>query len=647
MVGDASRFRSRRTVGGVCHGGFRGTSSKTKTPRRHGLNPGGRLPTTAEATDNERRISRHEDEAKLSSGPAKFLTSRVSVLAAVVGRRDLEGEAAAAGSSPIRVCCAVRPPLAAWHTLSEGVTAVGLRSRSAVYDALSAALPGFPGYRDDQPLDLPPLTERDEQELRDLIADRGFDPFSEALAKVGNCAHPVRLVGSSQRVDTRTGEILSTYSSAEEPLGATFVRCGNRRESECPSCSRLHAGDMFHLIRAGIAGGKTVPETVAENPLVFATFTAPSFGHVHGRRDSGPCRSAAPGARCRHGRRLGCPARHTEDDAILGQPLCGECYDYASHVVWQWWAPALWRRFTIALNRLVAKQQGIPAGRLGEVATVQYAKVGENQLRGVIHFHGLIRLDGPKTDEGFAPAPVDLEAGALAALVRRAAARVRLRVPGVDAQDPDRVLAFGQQLDARPVRNSRRTDDPDRQLIPDQVAGYLAKYATKSVGDTSVSADRHYARIRATVGALANRARAAAPDNATDAQAPYRLLGKWAHMLGFRGHFATKSRRYAITLGQLRRARRRAQQLIAQHRANGTPLDLASLEADLLAEDDDETTLVIGHWTYAGTGWATEAQTMLANAAAARAREYDQWGANERRKQWKRTKEGNDHEKAS
>ncbi len=77
-------------------------------------------------------------------------------------------------------------------------------------------------------------------------------------------------------------------------------------------------------------------------------------------------------------------------------------------------------------------------------------------------------------------------------------------------------------------------------------------------------------------------------------------------MLGFRGHFATKSRRYSITLGALRRARRRAQALIAERNATGRPLDLAALEADLLADDDDETTLVIGHWTYAGTGWATD-----------------------------------------
>ena len=32
-------------------------------------------------------------------------------------------------------------------------------------------------------------------------------------------------------------------------------------------------------------------------------------------------------------------------------------------------------------------------------------------------------------------------------------------------------------------------------------------------------------------------------------------LRAWAHMLGFGGHFATKSRRYSTTLGALRRAR--------------------------------------------------------------------------------------------
>ena len=102
-------------------------------------------------------------------------------------------------------------------------------------------------------------------------------------------------------------------------------------------------------------------------------------------------------------------------------------------------------------------------------------------------------------------------------------------------------------------------------------------------------------------------------------------------MLGFRGHFASKSRRYSLTLGALRRARRRAQALMAACRAEGRPLDLASLEADLLAEDDQETTLVVGHWHYVGSGWASEGERVLAIAAAARAREYAQWQAEQRK----------------
>jgi len=492
-------------------------------------------------------------------------------------------------------------------------------------------LPGlFPGFGESAPLDVPPLSKRTEQEVCDLLVSGRFDAWSQALARVGDCAQPIKLRGRSETVDTTTGEIVSTYSSEQEPLGVTHVRCGNRRASECPSCSRLYAADMFHLIRCGVTGGKTVPETVAENPLVFATLTAPSFGTVHGRRDEH--RRCHPhsrrGPRCEHGRPRTCHATHGEDDPALGQPLCPDCYDYASHLVWQWWAPDLWRRFTIALRRLVAKAFEVPATRLVDFATVQYAKVAEYQVRGVVHFHALIRLDGPRTTDGFAAAPTAIDADCLAHLVRDAVASVRLTVPGVDADDPSRMLAFGRQLDARAVRTSRRTDNPDRVLTPEQVAGYLAKYATKSAEDTGVTDSSHHRRIRTTARSLAGRA---AADGRAEAGAPYQLLGKWVPMLGFRGHFASKSRRYSLTLGALRRARRRAQALIAASRAEGRPQDLASLEADLLADDDQETTLVVGRWHYVGSGWASEGERVLAIAAAARAREYAQWRAEQRK----------------
>jgi hypothetical protein len=64
-------------------------------------------------------------------------------------------------------------------------------------------------------------------------------------------------------------------------------------------------------------------------------------------------------------------------------------------------------------------------------------------------------------------------------------------------------------------------------------------------------------------------------------------LRAWAHMLGFRGHFSTKSRRYSTTLGALRTARadwRRAQ------------------VAPVGETEPRETTFVLSHWVFAGTG---------------------------------------------
>jgi len=515
---------------------------------------------------------------------------------------------------------------------------VSLRSEGAVYDAIFAVfpdlVPGLAGHADPVP-DLSSETVT-RTELADLFTSDRFGPWTEALQRVGNCARPIRLRGTSSRIDSTTGEILSSYSSADEPIGITYTRCGNRREAVCPSCSRLYAGDTFHLIRAGVSGGKTVPEHVADNPLVFATLTAPSFGRVHGRRDGlQRCHPERTG-RCRHGCPAGCPARHAEDDPQLGQPLCADCYDYDSHVVWQWWAPHLWRRFTIALRRSVAKDLGIPATRLAEAATVQYAKVAEDQRRGAIHFHALIRLDGPASPEGFAPAAAGIDAARLAVHVRRAAAHVRLTVAGVDEDDSARILAFGRQVDARPVSTRRRPDDPTRILSAEQVAGYLAKYATKSAGQEADATDGHHRRMRATCRALAARARIS---GAAAEGGDYEGLGRWVHNYGFRGHFASKSRHYSITLGALRRARRRAQALLAEARQLGERIDLAALEAELLA-DEAETTLVIGHWQYVGTGWANRTERVLALAAAARAREYDVWKAEQRRNNSDNSREG-------
>ena len=132
---------------------------------------------------------------------------------------------------------------------------MSMRTRAVVYDALSTSAPdAVPGFGEGAPLELPALSDQVERHLVEMVASKDLDDWSHALAKVGNCARPIRLQGRADTVDTSTGQIVASYSSSQEPLGVTHVRCGNRRASECPSCSRLYAADMFHLIRAGVAG---------------------------------------------------------------------------------------------------------------------------------------------------------------------------------------------------------------------------------------------------------------------------------------------------------------------------------------------------------------------------------------------------------
>ena len=164
------------------------------------------------------------------------------------------------------------------------------------------------------------------------------------MEATGGCAKPVRLTGHSEIRD-RDGAVLV------ERWGEILAPCGNRRASVCPACSDRYAGDAFHLLRAGLAGGaKDVPTTVTDKPRAFLTLTAPSFGPVHTRRTT-PAGRAIP---------CGCRERHHPDDPRIGSPLDPDSYDYVGSVLWQAHAGQLWHRFTIALRRALAGQLGVP-----------------------------------------------------------------------------------------------------------------------------------------------------------------------------------------------------------------------------------------------------------------------------------------------
>jgi hypothetical protein len=155
------------------------------------------------------------------------------------------------------------------------------------------------------------------------------------------------------------------------------------------------------------------------------------------------------------------------------------------------------------------------------------------------------------------------------------------------------------------------------------VASYLAKYSTKGTETTGHASARFTAE---TIDLYAN------PDGTHPERliaAWWRLghhpdyggLRRWAHMLGFGGHFLTKARRYSIRFHDLRAARiiyRRTHDAGPEHR----PIRTAD-------HADDDTTLIIGALTYAGTGWQTTGDALLANTTADQARKRRQAGHDE------------------
>ncbi|MEV7690133.1 replication initiator protein RepSA [Streptomyces bungoensis] len=426
-----------------------------------------------------------------------------------------------------------------------------------------------------------------------LAGSTGFDRIQDQIRRTGGCTDPIRLQGTTVTRERLTGHVLYSYSTATEPGGVLRVACGNRRASRCPACAWTYAGDTYHLIRAGLVGdpAKGTPETIRDHPRVFATLTAPSFGPVHNRPGNRPCR---------------CGTHHQEDAPELGAPLDPESYDYAGAVLWNNHASDLWRYFTIYLRREIAKRAGLTQKAAREQSRVSFGKVAEYQKRGAVHFHAVIRFDGPEGPDDPPPAWATLDL--LTDAIRAAAARVAVDVPPARYQpDPDqpartepaRTLRWGEQVDVRPIR----AFGDGAEITEQAVASYVAKYATKAA-ETTGTVDRR-------IGNKEALALLEVPDHSARLIAacldlhplyPDRKLRDWAHMLGFRGHFSTKSRRYSTTLGALRQVR-------ADYRAAQQRAALGLPDPD----DEEATTLTLAHWVYAGHGHTPGESWLAAN----------------------------------
>jgi hypothetical protein len=279
---------------------------------------------------------------------------------------------------------------------------------------------------------------------------------------------------------------------------------------------------------------------------------------------------------------MSCATRHSRDDILLGEPLCPDCYDYTGSVLFNACAPELWRRFAITLRRTLARQTGLTNRALAAQVRVSYAKVAEYQRRGVVHFHAIIRLDGHAGPTTAPPAWATL--ALLTAAIDQAARTVHLNIPAASGP-PARTLARGRELDTRPITATG-------ELTDSRVAAYVAKYATKAAECTGTLDRRVTPADRLADLPIREHARRLIAEclrlsKLSDLEGL--RLAAWAHMLGFRGHFSTKSRTYSITFGALRadRAAYQREQAVA---------------AGLMPDLAPDSTLVLAQWNFAGRG---------------------------------------------
>ena len=166
------------------------------------------------------------------------------------------------------------------------------------------------------------------------------------------------------------------------------------------------------------------------------------------------------------------------------------------------------------------------------------------------------------------------------------------RLPDVSLIPRARAARWGGQVDVREVAGEERG----------KVAGYLAKYATKhtecvggldrrlKVEDLdALPVSEHIHRLVVAAWLLAIHD----PQLRTD---------RWAHQLGYKGHFLTKSRYYSTTFTKLRLARAR---WVAWQRALNRldPWELMRQTAGRVLRK---------RWQVAGFGWRLEGDALLA-----------------------------------
>ncbi|WP_373307734.1 replication initiator, partial [Streptomyces griseus] len=192
----------------------------------------------------------------------------------------------------------------------------------------------------------------------------------------------------------------------------------------------------------------------------------------------------------------------------------------------------------------IARRAGLTQKAAREQSKVSFGKVAEYQKRGAVHFHAVIRFDGPEGPDTPPPGWATLDL--LDDAIRAAAARVEVIVPANPEAGINEgwTLRWGTQLDVQPIGAFGNGED----LTEQAVASYVAKYATKAA-ETTGTVDHRVGNKEALILLDVPEHPRRLIEACLDLHHAYpdRKLRDWAHMLGFRGHFSTKSRAYSTT----------------------------------------------------------------------------------------------------
>ncbi len=207
------------------------------------------------------------------------------------------------------------------------------------------------------------------------------------------------------------GRSCATTPTSALPDGVIYKACGNRRTSACPSCAETYRRDAFQLLRAGLIGGKGIPEHVCRSPGRVRHLHRPLLrprphpprpaAHLRQQSPTAPANRspATPAATPKPARTAASWPASPATAATTpgsGSPSARTATTTPPRGVEQQ------HRRTVAAHQASHRtppQPARPPPRAPSLPTAvaavrRHGKAAEYQARGAVHFHVLLRLDG-------------------------------------------------------------------------------------------------------------------------------------------------------------------------------------------------------------------------------------------------------------